>query len=398
MTNIKIFPKVYVGFQGRRGVDEVPLGFLTPYTDDQAGQKRRDTVDAWAKGRYGGNKTFNSVELDNEPMIGFEVGRSIRRSGGWNGSGASYVRVKDPRGFELEITIENLVMIMNENLIDNGEIMAECVWGRDGNRNILLPTNSEPYKASKQMAKSLSEVISLKEVKPGDMIKLIDGTEGMYLGGMYALYRRPYYYYDSDLYVSNKRYVIAEADGNLVGRTTLKVSEIVKKADKKLTPAEIETKVRDMIKTNPACCRDESYSTNGSVRMWMCKDKFTRLSVNEIVKTEDEAKVLDASDADVSIFAVNKNGKVLLLRDSGYDVDHHLGNTRNYHTYVNRNYTQVSTTGPIGLELTQVGFPFAASRHGSSDTTHYELVDVARYYTYQIVIKTAADTEVPIIF
>src|SRR5476651_207200 len=97
LSSIKIPEKVYVGFQGRRSQDEVPLGFMTPYTDDAAGLKRRDTVDRWAAG-YGREKTFNSVMLENKPMVGFKIGRAIRRSGGWNGSGASYIRIEDPRG------------------------------------------------------------------------------------------------------------------------------------------------------------------------------------------------------------------------------------------------------------------------------------------------------------
>ena len=390
MTNIKIFPKVYVGFQGRRAEDEIPLGFLTPYTDDAAGQKRRDTVDNWARG-YGHAKTFNSIELDNEPMIGFEVGRSIRRSGGWNGSGASYVRVKDPRGFELEITIENLVMIMNDNLIDNGEIMAECVWGREGNRNILLPTNSEPYKASKQMAKSLSEVISLKEVKPGDTIKLLDGTEGVYLGGMVSLYKEPYYRRETGLKVSNKRYVMREGD-KLVGRTTLKVSEIVNKVEKKLTPAEIETIVKNLVVKDLNACTDESYSSSGHVRMWTCKEKVDVQVYVEKEKTLDEVKAFENDS--VLVFATGKQGQQLVLRDSGYDYGKTIGDQRQYYDYSSRQYKQVQTDGAIGIKVAHRSTNVSYNRENYS---HIDLADIDKFYVFETIVKTASGVEIPIL-
>lgn len=390
MTNIKIFPKVYVGFQGRRGQDEVPLGFLTPHTDDAAGQKRRDTVDNWARG-YGHSKTFNSVELDNEPMIGFEVGRSIRRSGGWNGSGASYVRVKDPRGFELEITIENLVMIMTGNLIDNGEIMTECVWGRDGNRNILLPTNSEPYRASKQMAKSLSEVISLKEVKPGDTIKLLDGTEGVYLGGMHALYKESYYRRETGLKVSNKRYVLREGD-KLVGRTTLKVSEIVNKVEKKLTSAEIETIVKDIVAKDPVACSDNAYTTSGHVKMWMCKEKFELQVHVEKEKTLDEVKTF--SDDSVLVFVTGKQGQQIVLHESGYNYGKTIGDQRQYYDYSSHQYKQVQTDGAIGLK---VAYRNTNVKYDRENYTHIDLADIDKFYVFETTVKTASGVEIPIL-
>ncbi len=248
LSTIKIPEKVYVGFQGRRSEDEVPLGFMTPYTTDAAGDKRRDTVDKWAKCRYHNNeKTFNSVTLDNKPMIGFKVGRSIRRSGGWNGSGASYVRVEDPRGFELEIMIENLVMCMGDNLFDNGEIVQECVWGRDGNRNILLPTNSEPFNDSVQTKAKLDTVVSLRLVKPGDEIALVTGETGIYLGSMFPICVDRWHNPRKLEVGSAKRYVIKITDRHGVkfeGRTSMKVTEIVKAAEKKLTPNEIEQETK----------------------------------------------------------------------------------------------------------------------------------------------------------
>jgi hypothetical protein len=322
---IKIPEQVYVGFQGRRTQDEVPLGFMTPYNDDEAGQKRRDTVDNWARG-YGSTKTFNSVILDNKPMIGFKIGRAIRRSGGWNGSGASYVRIEDPRGFELEITIENLVMCMNENLLDDGEIIAECVWGRDGNRNILLPTNSEPYKNSVVLRTKVAAVIPLKEVTIGDEVELVTGERGIYLGNMLALhtdgnlsYRR------SSLKIEEgaKRYVVKVVKNGkpyLVGRPSIKVIEVTKKAEKKLTVAEIENEVISAMALNRQACEDLSAHGYRPVVAYVLSG-YTVGLLSEVDITEAEIKqeveLHDGYRQPFSSFVEADDGKK-------YYAEHHL--------------------------------------------------------------------------
>lgn len=309
LSSIKIPAKVYVGFQGRRSQDEVPLGFMTPYAEDKAGQKRRDTVDNWAKGYYGSEKTFNSVMLENKPMIGFKVGRSIRRSGGWNGSGASYVRVEDPRGFELEITIENLVMCMSDNHIQDGEIVAECVWGREGNRNILLPTNSEPYKASVATTEKISKKLSLRDIKPGDTIKFLTGETAQYFGSLFPLYVDNYHYGRSEprkLLCGAKRYVV-KIGNEFKAFSSIMFDEIVTVSEKKLEPVEIERVVN---KQNV----DDTTNSGWGRRYcgWVTSEKYEFVSLTREVRTEDEIKKL-GNDSRLHIFGENTTGQVLVL-------------------------------------------------------------------------------------
>jgi len=257
LSTIKIPQTVYVGFQGRRAVDEVPLGFMTPYDETKAGQKRQQTVDQWAKG-WGSNKTFNSVTLENVPMIGFKIGRAIRRSRSWGGN-ASYVRIEDPRGFELEISIENMVMVMDQNIVEDGEIMQECVWGRDGGKNILLPTNSEPYQASLNTTKRLNAVLSLKDVKPGSKVKLVTGETGIYYGSLYPIFikheaehtdTRSGYRHErntTEVYTpeirGTKRYILYTSKGKkgtFNVYASIKVAEVLEEAKEKLKPQDVE--------------------------------------------------------------------------------------------------------------------------------------------------------------
>ena len=244
---IKIPKQVYVGFQGRRSEDEVPLGFMTPHTTDAAGVKRKDSVDRWASGSYRSTKKFNSVTLDNSPMIGFKIGRAIRRSGSWNGSGASYIRIEDPRGFELEITIENLAMCMVDNIIENGEIMQECVWGRDGSRNILLPTTCDLYKDSIEFLPADMPTIPLKTIKVGDTVKTKAGNVGIYMGVMYPVIS----YHGVKPTIGNKQYVLKSISKtgkvSLYVSSSIKITEIIETVETKLTPLEIEKSVNDDI-------------------------------------------------------------------------------------------------------------------------------------------------------
>lgn len=257
LSKIKIPTQVYVGFQGRRSEDEVPLGFMTPYDTTQAGLKRQATVDSWAD--CGDEKTFNSVVLDNVPMIGFKLGRAIRRQREWGGN-STYVRIEDPRGFELEITIENMVMMMSHNIIEDGEIMQECVWGREGTKNILLPINSEPYMDSLDTTRRLASKLSLKDVKAGDKIRLVTGEVGYYYGSLYPVFGTESHESTSVRFGwnachnvditfghsigSSKRYIFSTTDEDGVttysAHASLKVAEIVEAASIKMTPLQVE--------------------------------------------------------------------------------------------------------------------------------------------------------------
>ncbi len=59
----------------------------------------------------------------------------------------AYCRVYDPRGFEFEITIENLLYILeNANCIRGKGLEGEFVYGWDGKDLVLMPVESPDYK------------------------------------------------------------------------------------------------------------------------------------------------------------------------------------------------------------------------------------------------------------
>lgn len=195
----------YVGFQQRqeggaydptsgtwKGAESVLLGFATPVSNDKAFQKRKDTVDHWAKGYQNKDKTISAKTLKNELMEGFEIARSVRRHG-WNGGNVVW-RIVDPRGFELEVSSANFASIVSCSTIVNGVIQGRCVWGRDGASNVLLPEHSEPYLEFVELTRvknqANSQSVSIKDVKPGYVIKLESGDEVEYLGKFYCHSKR----------------------------------------------------------------------------------------------------------------------------------------------------------------------------------------------------------------
>ena len=195
-----------------KGVDrEDNLSYMCPYDESKEGEplanvaKMQATGRQWArvgerfsykkneKGVYirdeKGNLTVESriparegeeVIANNSPLEGFYVGSSVAR---WSTSNKLF-RVKDPRGFTVEIPTDNLATLLHHTTVVKGFVQEACVWGREGNNHILLPVNSEPYlETLDQMDTLANKLISVKDLKVGDWVKFFeDDTEYYYAG------------------------------------------------------------------------------------------------------------------------------------------------------------------------------------------------------------------------
>jgi len=181
LSNIKIPEKHYVGMV-RRNRDGLPLGFMTPWGKDAAAAKRMASVDSWS-----GKGTTGAMEpqvISNAPMSGFKLGASIRSSGY---GGYDKWRIEDPRGFELEITSGNLAQLISVGMIDQGEIMDQCVWARHGAHNVLLSTATDEYKRAVENTEIAGKTANWKDVKIGNGIVLQNGIKGTWLGRMHGI-------------------------------------------------------------------------------------------------------------------------------------------------------------------------------------------------------------------
>jgi len=297
MASITIPPLQYIGVNNDRASnDSMPLAFLTPGGTNSAAKKRISTVNSWCGVSSGANhhpkledcaqfekdnptareirdnsdyaanphkvyivpneldknyKIFDNVE--NVARTGFRITKSISRGGSWNGNN-KVVRIEDPRGFELEISVDNLVKMMSMTTFIDGVCQEACVWGRQGASNILLPVTSELYKdAVDRTAYRAKTTISLRDVNFGDTVVLkktenFRGLTGEYMGAyhVYSLMvleknktaRGNSYSYqrnkNHDMVKSHKRYIIKVGD-KYFGVSGCKIHEITNKVD---TPVE----------------------------------------------------------------------------------------------------------------------------------------------------------------
>lgn len=158
------YPKqLYVGVKDQKSFSpDYPLAFATAEGTDSAARSRKETVNSWAAG-YWNRTPYTGFTIDNKPMSGFVVA-------GWSSRSTTdnkHVSIRDPRGFTLEITVENMVYLITTTTIVEGRIEGEFVWGRKDGQCYLIQ--------SSEMAKND------RVIRVGDSVVTQRGT-GTYLG------------------------------------------------------------------------------------------------------------------------------------------------------------------------------------------------------------------------
>lgn len=197
-TKMKYFDKYYVGQRAKEDTASGnPLAFAVPDGDDAGARKRKRTVDAWTMGYYSANDHYGKPRddikevgqvYDNLPMTGFRLTE-------WSGryiTDNKVVRVLDPRGFELEIYIPNLMDIVLNCEIDHGLIKDELVWLREGANNRLVSTTNPEFVAAKKATKEAAKKKTKSKLahQPGDIISNTWG-DWLYIGLMDVEYVIP---------------------------------------------------------------------------------------------------------------------------------------------------------------------------------------------------------------
>lgn len=188
---IKRIDEFYVGFKSQ-GANDLPLAFLTPYDTTAAFKKRKETVDTWSRGygryvngKYEYDKQPDPINVKNEPMDGFKIAKSVKRTGGWN-SGNVVWRIEDPRGFEWEIPSANLAQIITQTGISAGGVInGRCVIGRLGSNNILIPEGTDLWDQMNTDMATREKKANAKLVsgyQKGQWITLKNGVSGWYMG------------------------------------------------------------------------------------------------------------------------------------------------------------------------------------------------------------------------
>lgn len=178
-STIFIPKQINVGYQKRGGTYTGKLAYIIYF--DEKGKLRKET--SWNNWRD--NDIENDI-FENEPTEGFVLNKKVGDySGHWGNHRQAYSRVYDPRGFEFEITIENLLFILEHCTSTKGKgLEGEFVYGWDGKELVLLPVDSPDYKEITKYSNILHDNYKLgaKTVQVGATYLTKTNEELTYIG------------------------------------------------------------------------------------------------------------------------------------------------------------------------------------------------------------------------
>lgn len=200
-TQLYIPEKINVGFQLRGDTYTGKLGYVV-YWDDKGVLRKEKSWQGWrhkpGETKTGGRRVdgkwvrYDGVygdevapqAFENTPTEGFVLNKDVGgvssyRSWGWNDR-IEKVRVFDPRGFEFEIGIPNLLYILQECSSHKGKgLEGEFVYSWDRAELVLLPVNTKEYRECKKFTKLQALTFSKKDLKAG--YEYIDKNQKRYV-------------------------------------------------------------------------------------------------------------------------------------------------------------------------------------------------------------------------
>jgi hypothetical protein len=151
--------EIVVGFQKRSDTFTGKLAYVI-YKDGKGKLRKEASWNGWR------NKEIEPVTIQNVPSTGFTLNKGIKRDGYW-GNGRSVIRVWDPRDFEFEISVDNLIGILMHADVSKRDITEPCVFAWYGTELVLLPTNSEEYQTSVKFTDNQHKKFSSKSLVVG---------------------------------------------------------------------------------------------------------------------------------------------------------------------------------------------------------------------------------------
>ena len=180
--------KIKVGYQKRQDTYTGKLSYIIYY--DKKGVLRKEK--SWNSWR---DEKIKADEFKNEPTEGFVLNKHVGGcKSGWEFR-QSYCRIYDPRGFEFEITIENLLFILDwVDCIKGKGLSGKFIYAWEGTDLVLLPECTEEYKESY----AASEKMSVSNFKLNDLVP----------GSLYKVKSLPYWSYDGKDELYDKSYAV----------------------------------------------------------------------------------------------------------------------------------------------------------------------------------------------
>ena len=177
-STIKLPDKINVGFQERDSTYTGKLAYII-YFDEKGKLRKENSWNGWRD-----TKIPNEI-YENKPTEGFVLNKKVGGyATGWNHRN-TYVRVYDPRGFEFEINVPNLLYILeNTSSIIGKGLEGEFVYGWDGKDLVLIPCNSSDYKEISEFNNKvkISKRYKGKDMKLGATYRDKENRELVYVG------------------------------------------------------------------------------------------------------------------------------------------------------------------------------------------------------------------------
>lgn len=199
-TNNLFIPKtIKVGYQNRQDTYTGQLAYIIYY--DNKGKLRKET--SWENWR---DSTIDPHEFDNVPTEGFVLNKKVGGYKSYYNFRQAYVRVYDPRGFEFEISVPNLLYILeNTNSIKGKGLEGEFVYAWEGTELVLVPTASPDYEDLTKLNEKrfADKKIGAKDLQIGATYLDDDNTEVVYMG-RFNYYERGYVC-DGKWFVSHRK-------------------------------------------------------------------------------------------------------------------------------------------------------------------------------------------------
>jgi hypothetical protein len=173
---MKIPKKIKVGYQERKDTYTGKLAYVV-YFDEKGVLRKEASWNSWR------NKEIEPSEFDNVPTSGFVMNKKVGDyKSDWNHRKA-HIRMYDPRGFEFEIGVENLLYILEEcNSIKGKGLEGEFVYAFDKADLVLLPVTAQEYASSSKFTNMQTNKVSKKDVIEGCVYINKQMKEVMYLG------------------------------------------------------------------------------------------------------------------------------------------------------------------------------------------------------------------------
>jgi hypothetical protein len=402
MSNLFIPTNLKVGFVKREGTFTGKLAYVIYY--DEKGKIRKET--SWENWR---DKKIPALELDNTPRSGYVLNKGVKRDGYW-GSANEYVRIHDPRDFEFEISVANLMHILMHVDLSKREIMEECVFAWGGKELYLIPVNCVEYQESLQYTAIQSNKVSAKELKPGLIYALKKSDQKLTYIGYYE-------YYDSSYWrklqsAKGKRHVFHDGRNFVVpSPSTLShaitdehgedFSNLVDKFFKSLHHSPIKSYKVKPIKTT-------SYKNKGDTIERYCAiddktcSKISFRQPNDYRDNSDKSHLVDSS----AVYFYHQNLE-LSDKDSYFESDsertYRLNGNRYTHNwgydrpkeYVDGRIEEMLRARSLIKPTTRIGYQYNTSSFTKEEIPLTEFIKVLDELGYgKLYFKTASDKEI----